>query len=387
MVTKRTFGLDLLRAYAIVSVLYGHAYELILNHIPASSAFLYWIPIWDGVTLFFVLSGFLIGKILFLSFDKPSLRVKDLYNFWIHRWTRTIPPYYAALTITATIWIYTGHESISDLYKYYIFIQNWNWSHPSFFKEAWSLSIEEWFYLTVPIGFYFSFAFHRQRAAKAILIYIYTFIFLTITYRAYISFNNNISTFIAWDSNLRKTVTTRMDSLAIGVFGAYLCIYKNYLWNNNKYTSITIGSLLLIIDKLIIFNTINTNIGQLYLNHINLFITPLAFLLFLPFCSSYNPHPKNPWRKHLKQHIIFISTISYTLYLVNHTLVRELFFDSKTALTLFGHPANSIHNAILNYIFYHIIAFATAYIFWRFIENPILIIRHDQRNPMPTTNA
>jgi peptidoglycan/LPS O-acetylase OafA/YrhL len=385
MITNRIFGLDLLRAYAILSVLYGHAYELISRHISASSVFLYWIPIWDGVTLFFVLSGFLIGRILLLSFDKPNPGPNDIYNFWLRRWTRTVPPYYAALTATAILWICAGREPIPNLYEYYLFIQNWNWSHPSFFEEAWSLSIEEWFYLTVPIGFYFIFAFHRQGAAKAIFIYICTVIFLTFIYRAYVIHNIDISTFIAWDSNLRKIVTTRMDSLAIGVFGAYLCIYRNNSWDNNKYISAKIGVTLLVIDKLILFSAINTDIGQFYLNYVNLLMTPLAFLLFLPFCSTYDPHPRSPWRKQLKKCIVFVSTISYSLYLVNHTLVRELFFQSEIAATLFNNSADDINNAIIKYSLYYIVSFAVAYIFWYLIENPILVARNNQKHSISAT--
>ena len=35
-------------------------------------------------------------------------------------------------------------------FRYFIFSQNLYQPHPLFFPEAWSLSIEEWFYLTFP---------------------------------------------------------------------------------------------------------------------------------------------------------------------------------------------------------------------------------------------
>ncbi|HYK45160.1 MAG TPA: acyltransferase family protein, partial [Parafilimonas sp.] len=55
---RRVYGLDIVRAVAILTVVYMHA---ILNlGIPALLRY----SIGDGVSIFFVLSGFLIGKIL-----------------------------------------------------------------------------------------------------------------------------------------------------------------------------------------------------------------------------------------------------------------------------------------------------------------------------------
>lgn len=56
-IKQRNFGLDLFRAIAIMVVVLGHGSEFI--QIGISS----WFPV-DGVDMFFVLSGFLIGRIL-----------------------------------------------------------------------------------------------------------------------------------------------------------------------------------------------------------------------------------------------------------------------------------------------------------------------------------
>jgi len=73
--SQRIYGLDIVRATAILTVVYWHAF---LNlGIPAMKRY----SIGDGVSIFFVLSGFLIGKILLNIINKPSFNFGDLKTF------------------------------------------------------------------------------------------------------------------------------------------------------------------------------------------------------------------------------------------------------------------------------------------------------------------
>ena len=85
---RRFFGLDLIRAIAISSVVYVHSAGILVL---TGHDFL---PSWlDGVELFFVLSGFLIGGLLIdISDRQPSLRAWLI--FMIRRWMRTLPAYF-----------------------------------------------------------------------------------------------------------------------------------------------------------------------------------------------------------------------------------------------------------------------------------------------------
>ncbi len=63
---KRTYGLDLFRAVAITLVVFGHGLSIsgdLFQSFPT-------IPMIDGVDLFFVLSGFLIGSILIKTIEE-----------------------------------------------------------------------------------------------------------------------------------------------------------------------------------------------------------------------------------------------------------------------------------------------------------------------------
>jgi len=376
MAHKRLFGLDMLRAYAVLAVLYGHAYELIAGHLPPGTAALYWLPVWDGVTLFFVLSGFLIGRILFVSFDRQGLTKSDVLHFWLRRWTRTLPPYYAVLTLTTALWICAKRPIPTDLYQYYVFMQNWNWPHPEYFAEAWSLSVEEWFYLTVPLGFYAIFSLHFGRRHLAVCVYIVLVIGLTLAYRAYVSHHLGAFTFEEWDSVLRKRVTTRMDSLMLGVLGAYLSLYRAQAWQRLRMPALALGCLLLLLDKAVLAHAVGTPAGDAYLAHVNLLLTPLAFLLLFPFFSTWQPLPRNAAMVAVMAGITWISTISYSLYLVNHTLVRELLFRSRVfSEGLFHAAPGHLAAALAQYTLYLAVSFAAAYVVWLAVEKPVMAYR------------
>src|SRR4051794_25447542 len=85
---QRVYGLDILRALAILEVVYAHAFRFTDSRLP----FLY-----DGVGIFFVLSGYLIGGILLKTINTTEFRKENLLKFWYRRWWRTLPAYYFVL--------------------------------------------------------------------------------------------------------------------------------------------------------------------------------------------------------------------------------------------------------------------------------------------------
>ena len=159
-VHHRIYGLDLLRASAIVFVMISHG-DIYSHHILDERYCRY--LMWDGVGLFFVLSGFLIGSILINTVLLAEFSFKTLVQFWLQRWFRTLPLYYLVLTVLVLLYFISHHILPPNVLAYYTFSQCFAWPHPLFFGEAWSLAVEEWFYILFPLGV---FVFLRLRGDK-----------------------------------------------------------------------------------------------------------------------------------------------------------------------------------------------------------------------------
>lgn len=106
---------------------------------------------WSGVDLFFVLSGYLIGGQLFklIAAGKP-ISYSDFYR---KRFFRIIPAYAVVLAMYYAIPGFREREALSPLWKFLTFTQNLglNIKTNGTFSHAWSLCIEEQFYLVLPL--------------------------------------------------------------------------------------------------------------------------------------------------------------------------------------------------------------------------------------------
>jgi peptidoglycan/LPS O-acetylase OafA/YrhL len=139
-------GLDLLRAVAISWVMAFHAssFGLISRD--------HWIAKfgWMGVDLFFVLSGFLIaGQLL-----RPwALGHRPNYSrFFARRLLRTLPAYLVVVALCFLFPVLRERPVIQPLWQFLTFTQNFGYvpDPPEAFSHAWSLCVEEQFYLLFP---------------------------------------------------------------------------------------------------------------------------------------------------------------------------------------------------------------------------------------------
>ncbi|HIF94901.1 MAG TPA: acyltransferase [Myxococcales bacterium] len=154
---SRIPALDGLRGLAILLVMVFHALDIQLDAIPFPAIHAIAISGWSGVSLFFVLSGFLITGILL---DLNPVR-RSLGHFYARRALRILPLYYVTLFI---FFYLIPRESFPQMawhddreILYWTFLQNWAMAARGSFLNApnlnhlWSLNIEEQFYLFWPL--------------------------------------------------------------------------------------------------------------------------------------------------------------------------------------------------------------------------------------------
>lgn len=152
---KRIAELDGLRGLAAISVVTAHYFGEVAHGISALTIG------WYSVDFFFVLSGFLMGSII-LGHHRENGFVG---SFYLRRAARILPAYFLVVAVTLTlIWATRGHEWSDHAFPapvYFLFLTNFSMTASGsagseWLKPTWTLSVEEQFYLILPLMIMFT---------------------------------------------------------------------------------------------------------------------------------------------------------------------------------------------------------------------------------------
>lgn len=164
--TGRIPGLDSLRAVAVAAVVGYHLGVPFLG-----GGFL-------GVTLFFVLSGYLITRLLLAEIDTRG--TADLAAFWVRRLRRLLPAAYTVVILCLAWSMLFAPDLLTkvrgDGVAAFAYASNWwmafhdvsyfdSFGLPSPLAHLWTLAIEEQFYLVWPLALLALLALVRKRDA------------------------------------------------------------------------------------------------------------------------------------------------------------------------------------------------------------------------------
>ncbi len=354
---NRVYGLDIMRALAIIFVVLEHG--LMLDK--ANTTFP-WIKLINGVELFFVLSGFLIGSMLIRIFEKSdSFGIKTMGRFWIRRWFRTLPNYYLVLLINIFI-VYFGiiHEDFSQFnWKFFFFLQNFSGPFTDFFWESWSLSIEEWFYLIFPmlLGLIFLLLkVFRVQKKYIFLISILILLFVPLLLRIFIASRFTVNEFYL-GTRIQKVVIYRLDSIALGLLAAFIQRWYPVFWHRSRNISFIIG---IVACYIILY--IHWPPDLFFTKVFRIFIESFCCFLLLPKFESIRKGPKI-----LIRFFTHISLISYSMYLLNLAVISEVLYVNF--------PPRGPHTAWALYGVYWILVLIFSTLLYKYYEKPMMDLR------------
>jgi peptidoglycan/LPS O-acetylase OafA/YrhL len=339
--------LDGLRAIAVLAVLWTH-------YLPEK----YWLfgVYWGGigVRLFFVLSGFLITGILLKSrqyvIQGKQCSLFAIRQFYIRRFLRIFPLYYAVLALAALIAMPSVRETIawhvSYLSNVYFALQGR--FHGSV-GHLWSLAVEEQFYLLWPWAILF--LPHRLLLPTTIIV-----IGIAPLFR-FISTLVGVNQVAVW-----VLTPGACDTLCLGALLAYLNSYGDELLLSKKrvlHLFLLTGLLITIVLPILS-----------WLDAQNLVISALADtgrgLLFTCLVAAAARGFKGFVGKLLESKlIVYLGKISYGIYLI-HAFMPEIAYRTLDYCGL-----SSYASPLLVAVFSTVATIVVATITWHILERPI----------------
>jgi peptidoglycan/LPS O-acetylase OafA/YrhL len=353
---ERQPGLDLLRALAIIVVVIYHA-ALFGFKLPSRIDRFGWI----GVDLFFVLSGYLIGGQLLAPLARGNKI--NLGRFLARRALRIMPAYFVVLAVYFLLPSWREYPDMSQpLWKFLLSIQNIALHGGTAFSHAWSLAVEDQFYLVLP--FLLLFLFRRPRAAVIVPCLL---VVGGIGLRAFLAAQNpsvdgsvSFRGFQAW---IYYPTWTRLDPLVWGVALAAIERFRPKWWQGlmNSAIWLWLPGLALIIYALWLgesdYLTVTACVWQFPL-------IALGMAMFLICAVS----PRLFFRRVAIPGAAFIASIAYSTYLIQKIVIHfvEQFCNSHNiALT-----------SVLALLGVEIAVYAAAALLFLTIERPFLQLRH-----------
>jgi peptidoglycan/LPS O-acetylase OafA/YrhL len=322
---------------------------------------------WIGVELFFVLSGFLITSILL----ETTSREGYFSRFYFRRFWRIVPVYYLVLTVTTFVFPVIFSEMITpqmaDSWRghapwYYAFLANFMMLKMNDLPKdpvtvAWSLAIEEQFYLVWPLVVL---GFRRWRPLKIL--------------GALLAFSIGLKAVLlmqGWgDYSFYLFTPTRIETLVIG---SALAVAWHHGWIKSNWRFARVGCvsavLLIAIHLLSLISDgedglglVGSALGSLtyYLLIGVMFAALIGFLLTQPN-SGFSQILQKRW-------LCQLGVWSYSIYLT-HNLINHGLAQSGLTFGLLG-------SNVLGFGFHAALTVAVAvsvgYALYRFVERPIM---------------
>jgi peptidoglycan/LPS O-acetylase OafA/YrhL len=337
----RNAGLDYLRTMAIFIVLANHAFInfFIYTETAAWEGVLAKISLQSVISIewLFVLSGFLIGTIMIRSFSKSDSWWQCSKDFWMRRWFRTLPSYYLFLLVNVLL-VALGIEKGWFTWKFLVFSQNLLRGDVSdnFFGESWSLALDEWFYLLMPIIIGLFFLLKKMENRYCFLLTAGVLIVLPACARF---FYPPVLDVWEWDLEIRRVTLYHLDATGWGVLAAIVNNWYKEFWDRYSGLLGFLGAAAMLLGMYFLWILLDPGawgkgVFSRAVNCVSITLLSVGTAMILPWLTKVSVHVLVD--NLLGNFVEKISLYSYTIYLSHMPLLflirHVLNIDSRSSM-------------------------------------------------------
>lgn len=361
---KRMHGLDIARAVAISLVVFAHSLW-ISDFFPPVVSWLMQLSGTIGVEIFFVISGFLIGKIVLRMLEKEDFSFSVIMDFLKRRWFRTLPNYYLILFVNVLLWYFIYKEIPEKLYLYFVYLQNLTQTSPDFYRVSWSLAVEQFCYIIGPFTLLFLVSIFPNANRRYLFLGMSLFmIALFFGTRMHFNATHTLTSIVDWNQSVRKVTIYRLDAIYYGFILYYL--YSGNLivekWNSVLFVSGLLG--IFILHILIFALGVQAENHPFFFNVLYLPLNSIAICLTIPFLVTIKIE-----ESFFLKCTVLLSIVSYSIYLLHYTVIlhaMKVLFPSENlrGVSLFGYT-----------FIYWLLVVVLSYLLYRFFEKPMTNLR------------
>jgi peptidoglycan/LPS O-acetylase OafA/YrhL len=352
-------ALDALRAIAILLVI-GHHWS-VRHYVeaggvatPLQDAWPFYYG-WAGVDLFFVLSGFLIGKQLWRELD--STGTIRFSRFILRRGLRIWPIYYAVL-----VFYLLFNPAIQPIAPDWFFFSNYKWGA---FSRGWSLSTEEQFYIAIPLLL----LIFRKRLSWLGWLYLLLGIEVAVLVNRYFAMNRVFASGRAYTDAPYELVTPfhmHLEGLLAGLIIALLAVHRPQLFPGKATRGISWLGLAVFIGGSALAVILRVTAGNLFsFLGWGLIFGGLTFWALLDRSALVSPLNARFWYP--------ISRLSYSMYLNHMWLWPQSNGVVVEGVQMF--VSNPTLVFLITLVIVGGISFALAGVMFIVIEHPFLVVR------------
>ena len=335
-----------------------------------------------GVSIFFVLSGFLLSAPFFQNYfenkDMPSLK-----NYITKRGARIIPAYYLNMYICFFLSLFLIDRVPSLIIRYWtgiLFLSPFHWLtfFPSEFNgPLWSIGFEVFSYILMPLGMVFLFRIKGQRnLVKSMIYWFFVLILIVIFSKIWIHYGKPSDFGKGWQYGLiggakdwmpKYNPFSLFQHFVIGIFTALIVVFLKKSKYSRSYLAFDILGFLSIVSFIMFLLVDWTKINLFFIKELYYF--PL-FPLFIMSSLIFLNQSKYLGRFLDKGIFKITAELSFGIY-IWHAIVIDLVHMFWKKEFSYGQMSNLTEWSYVSFIVI-LASYLIAYISWKKFEKPIL---------------